>query len=122
MLFLFENTEFLLFALSIMWSFLLVCAIMRRESIKWILSVQTAVSIMYAIAWLHGIHLSNPYAINNLSCGVGVLCFFAELFLLAYQHRHRRPKQLCVLAIGASILHIIAHFLLFIIIAAIIHC
>ncbi len=121
-----EEVVVLQFLMTIMWAILLACAIMRRESLKWIMSVQTAISLINGIVWLLEIAMHRPYSffltINILFWGTSALGFFAELFLLAYQARHRLQKRLCALSIGASIIHIIAHFWIFISLAATAHC
>ncbi len=122
----YEFVCFLLFSLNIMWGILLTCAILQREPLKWILSVQMTMSIIYALFWVLAAHLQLSYsaylAINNLSWGTCALCFFTELFLLAYQYRHRLSKRLCALSVAASLVQVIAHLWIGITMAAWAHC
>ena len=120
----YEGMRVLLFSMTIMWGILLGYAIARREAIKWLLSIQVAVSIVLGIGWEKILH--HPYsvvlAIHTICWGVCVLGFFAELFLLAYQHRHKLSKDLCLLAVGASIIHIIVYFWTIFFLAASAYC
>ena len=120
----YEGMRFLLFSMAIMWGILLGYAIARREAIKWLLSIQVAVSIILGIGWERINH--HPYsvvlAIHSICWGVCVLGFFAELFLLAYQHWHKLSKDLCLLAVGASIIHIIVYFWIIFMLAASAYC
>ena len=120
----YEGMRVLLFSMTIMWGILLWYAIARRETIKWLLSIQVAVSIVLGIGWEKINH--HPYsivlAIHTICWSVCVLGFFAELFLLAYQHRHKLSKDLCLLAVGASIIHIIVYFLTIFFLAATAYC
>ena len=126
MILLLKDVVLLQFLLTIIWAILLACAIVRRESLKWIVSVQTAVSLINGIGWLIAIERHQSYSaflmINIFAWVASGIGFLAELFLLAYQARHRLQKRLCALAVGASIIHIIAHFWIFISLAATAHC
>ena len=130
-----EFALFLLFFLTIMWGILLVYAIDRKESIKWILSIQVVASIIYGIAWLlecieqETFHLPPddpppliPYSVlvgitifSWVVCAIG---FFAEFLLLAYRDRHDLSIRLYAQSLGASVLQMIAYFWIFIIMIA----
>lgn len=126
---------FLLFILTMMWGILLAYAIVRKESIKWILSIQVVASIIYGIAWLlecieqetFRLPPDDPPPLISDSVFVGItifswaVCaigFFAEFLLLAYKDRHGLSKRLCAQSLGASIFQMAAYFWIFIIMTA----
>ncbi|MBR4371576.1 MAG: hypothetical protein IKS92_11055 [Victivallales bacterium] len=130
-----EFALFLLFLLTMMWGILLTYAIVRKESIKWILLLQVVASIIYGIAWLlecieqetFRLPPDDPPPLIPESVFVGItffswaVCaigFFAEFFLLAYRDRHGLSKRLCAQSLGVSVLQMIAYFWIFIIIIA----
>ncbi|MBR5079083.1 MAG: hypothetical protein IKX30_10105 [Victivallales bacterium] len=130
-----EFALFLLFLLTMMWGILLTYAIVRKESIKWILLLQVVASIIYGIAWLlecieqetFRLPPDDPPPLIPESVFVGItffswaVCaigFFAEFFLLAYRDRHGLSKRLCAQSLGVSVLQMIAYFWIFIIMIA----
>ena len=133
-----EFALLLIFLLTMMWGILLAYAIARKESLKWILSIQVVASIIYGIAWLLNCidymtcsPLSDappllPYSvlvrIGIFSWGVCAIGFFAEIFLLVYRYCHGLSKRLCAQSLGASVLQMIAYFWIYIITFAPIYC
>ena len=129
-----EFALFLIFLLTMMWGILLAVAIARKESLKWILSIQVVASIIYGIAWLLECieyKTRSPFSdapplipdsvlagITFFSWAVCALGFFATFLLLAYKDRHGLSIRLCAQSLGASVLQMIAYFWIFIIMIA----
>ena len=129
-----EFALFLLFLLTMMWGILLTFAIKRKESLKWILSIQVVASIIYGIAWLlYCIEYKTRSPLSDapplipdsvlagitfFSWAVCALGFFATFLLLAYKDRHGLSIRLCAQSLGASVLQMIAYFWIFIIMIA----
>ena len=129
-----EFALFLIFLLTMMWGVLLAVAIARKESLKWILSIQVVAAIIYGIAWLLEcieyktrsplsdvpplITYSVMGGITIFSWVVCALGFFATFLLLAYKDRHGLSIRLCAQSLGASVLQMIAYFWIFIIMIA----